>query len=303
MSLLGRIRQLVRSDRDDSASPRSSVREWPEGGASKPPTPERRAAAKAWCEALEAGLLNPPADMHSREAWDEYWRNQQKFDMGLGGFSDFMDSNPDLPRFLAERGVRTILCAGNGLSSEAASFTFLGFDVTALDISAIPEERFAVRLPSQGLPPSEPLGAVARDNGSIWFSALGPINPELCPPMHRNKDTPGKGGGSLRHVTGDLTDPAVCPGPFDAVIERRSVQLFRGAEQGVALERLAARLGPRGVLVSGQHNGGWRPGTPRVHFAQDWAQSHGFAIKRWKSADPAELHTLPRVACLFYTSG
>jgi hypothetical protein len=64
-------------------------------------------------------------------------------------------------------------------------------------------------------------------------------------------------GGSIAGVIGDLIDPAVCPGPFDVVIERRTVQLFRDDEEKhAAMDRLAARLGDRGLLVGHQHSGG-----------------------------------------------
>ena len=61
-------------------------------------------------------------------------------------------------------------------------------------------------------------------------------------------------GGSVRFVIGDVLDRSVCPGPFDAIIERRMLQLFPEQEQGVALDALASRLTADGLLVSHRQN-------------------------------------------------
>src|SRR5688572_26198690 len=84
-------------------------------------SPERQQAA-AWCAAFEAGLLNVPQDVRDPRAWDIYWKNQIEFgtDQGL---ADMMASDDALPELLTRRGSQTILCAGNGLSTEAISLT------------------------------------------------------------------------------------------------------------------------------------------------------------------------------------
>ena len=102
--------------------------------------------AESWLAALEAGRLDPPRDPHDRGAWDEYWKNQLKVGALEQGLSDQMSSDTALPRLLAVRGARTILCAGNGLSMEAISLALLGFDVTALDISAATNHEALVAL-------------------------------------------------------------------------------------------------------------------------------------------------------------
>ena len=61
-------------------------------------------------------------------------------------------------------------------------------------------------------------------------------------------------GGTVRFVIGDVLDRSVCPGPFDAIIERRMMQLFPEQEQGVALDALASRLTADGLLLSQHHN-------------------------------------------------
>jgi hypothetical protein len=83
-------------------------------------------------------------------------------------------------------------------------------------------------------------------------------------------------GGSLSLVTGDLTETLICPGPYDVVIERRTLQLFPAGEQIGALEKLVARLSEKGTFVSQVHSGCWRPGESRAHFAETWLISNGF---------------------------
>jgi hypothetical protein len=101
-------------------------------------------------------------------------------------------------------------------------------------------------------------------------------------------------------VTGDLTDPVVCPAPFDIVIERRTVQLFQGDEQTMALGHLVARLPTPGACVSHHHNGWWRSGGGELkRYASNWLASQGF-VGRHRAGDPG---TVPRLACLVLSTG
>jgi hypothetical protein len=102
---------------------------------------------------------------------------------------------------MSEHGLRTILCAGNGVSREPRALAAAGFDVTSLDISPV-----AVSY------------AKAHDADSHRLGYF------CSPKLHRP-------GGRVEFVAGDLLDITVCPGPFDVVIERRTVQWF--AEHGI----------------------------------------------------------------------
>lgn len=234
--------------------------------------------AEAWLAAVQSGVLDPPQDVHDRGAWDEYWRNHLKVGILDQKFSDQMSSEATLPGLLAGRDSRTILCAGNGLSTEATSLALLGFDVTALDISGVPGEVFGAMMRDAEHPLRRVPGFSMRGDGSVTFDAPGSIDPGLCPPMHRSAAYPPRGGGSLSFATGDLLDPEACPGPFDVVIERRTVQLLPEADRLLALDRLVARLPNRGVFVSHQHAGGWKPGDDRTHYAKAWLSSRGFVM-------------------------
>jgi hypothetical protein len=239
--------------------------------------------------------------MHSRDAWDEYWKNQLKFGPMEVSVNDGLSSNASLPGLLSQRGSRTILCVGNGLSSEPVALALHGFHVTALDISAVPAEVLGRTFRHPDHPVSRIPGFDLSADDSVTFGSSGLIDPELCPPMHRSTDHPPRAGGSLSFVTGDLTNPQVCPGPFDVIIERRTLQLFQDQEQTAALESLEARLADRGTFVSQQHSGGWRPGDSRTHYAAAWLSAHDFVLECLPLS--AEVQSARRLACLIFSSG
>jgi hypothetical protein len=261
----------------------------------------QREQATAWLAAFEAGRLNPPRDVRDPQGWDNYWKNQIEVGAIDQGFADMMSSDGGLPGLLTRRGSQTILCAGNGLSNEALSLAMLGFHVTALDISAVPADVLGRTLRSPQHPVHRIPGFVIGDDNAVTFARSGPIDPELCPAMHRNADHGPKGGGTLAFITGDLMDPHVCPGPFDVVIERRTVQLFPRDEQISACDRLVERLAECGVFVSHEHQGGWRPGQARTHLAEAWLKSRGFVLR--SGAEDDQYDSAPRLAYLMFSTG
>jgi hypothetical protein len=110
----------------------------PEPSADEPALRERRAPvsdgaqaqAARWVEAFEAGRLTPPRNVHDAAAWDTYWTNQLDVGPMDQGFSDMMSSDRGLAGLLIDRGARTVLCVGNGLSTEALAVALLGFEVS-----------------------------------------------------------------------------------------------------------------------------------------------------------------------------
>ncbi|MGH9309188.1 MAG: hypothetical protein ACRD1U_07430 [Vicinamibacterales bacterium] len=253
--------------------------------------------AAAWLDAFEDGRLQPPKDVHDAPAWDAYWTNHVKFGPAEQGFSDMTSSDNTLIDLLASRDARTILCAGNGLSTEALSLAMHGFHVTALDISKVPSTVLVAALSSLEQSASRISGMRVTPERIVFGEPGCAIPADVCPPIHRTPHRLPQGGGSLASVTGDLIDPAICPGPFDAVIERRTVQLFPEVEREVALDRLASRLGARGLFVSHFHDGCGGPGRWRPHYATGWVASRGFVLGR-----EAEAEAL-RLALLVHTSG
>jgi hypothetical protein len=265
------------------------------------PTSTDHERLAAWLAASEAGRLHPPRDVRDRCAWDTYWRTQIEVGPIDQGFADVMSSDAALPGLLTKRGSQTILCAGNGLSDEALSLALLGFQVTALDISAVPAEVIGRMLRSLEHPVHRIPGFRLVDDNTVAVDGDGPIDAELCPAIHRSADRAPRCGGSLTFVTGDVMDPDVCPGPFDVVIERRTLQLFPRSEQASALDYLVERLAERGVFVSHQHQGGWKPGQPRTHYAEGWLRSHGFVFRFEAEGD--QDGSIPRLASLKFSTG
>jgi hypothetical protein len=177
----------------------------------------------------------------------------------------------------------------------------LGFHVTALDISAVPARVIGRTLRSPNHPVNAIRGFVIGDDSTVTFAHSGPIDAELCLPMHRSADHAPRGGGALSFVTGDLLEPNVCPGPFDVVIERRTLQLFPPDEQISGCDRLVGRLAQRGLFVSHEHQGGWRPGQARTHHAERWLRSKGFVVR--SGAGDERYDSAPRLAYLIFSTG
>jgi SAM-dependent methyltransferase len=89
-----------------------------------------------------------------------------------------------------------------------------------------------------------------------------------------------EGGPIPRFVVGDLIDPAICPGPFDVVIERRTLQLFPDSERPLALQAVANRLAQRGIFFSHCHDSGWRPPADPYHATESWFHENGWDVWR-----------------------
>ena len=256
-----------------------------------------QAEAAAWLEAFESGRLNMPSDVHDAAGWDRYWTAQWQHGGLEQGFGDMMASDPSFISRLRRRGARSILCAGNGLSSESLVLALHGFDVIVLDLSTIPKAVFAGIVADASHPFHRGCAFTMRGDAAVTLSDAAPVDPTICPPMHRSDGENLRGGGSLSYQTGDLRNREHCPGPFDVVIERRTLQLFPAAERSAALDGLAARLAPGGLLVSHHHAGSWKPPEPRTHFAAEWATPRGF-LRHENAESPAS-----QSAWLIYSSG
>jgi hypothetical protein len=268
----------------------------------QPPRDDRTMAlASKWLEAMESGALNPPEDVHDAAGWDTYWVNNLEAGALQQGFADMMTADAGLVALLAQRRARTILCVGNGLSMEAPSLGVAGFDVTALDISgvAIATLRESLKNPEHPLQRREGYHVDAED--VVHFGRRAPGDSEPWKGPHQTPDQPDPGGGTLRFIVGDLSDPAVCHGPYDVVVERRTVQLFPKHERLPALEKLVARLAAIGVFVGHEHCGLWKPGQPRGYHGEQWLTKHGFVSCH--SQDAPAWDQPGRIARLMYSTG
>jgi len=211
------------------------------------------------------------------ERWEEWWK--ARLSKGRAGLYPMLPApllrvgerlfgvaNTDnlLVHVMREHGLRTILCAGNGISQEPRALAGAGFDVTALDISPV-SVRFA-------------------ETASVDPRPLG----RLCSPrLHRP-------GGRVSFIVGDLLDAAVCPGPFDVVVERCTDQVFAEHDRGAALSALSRRRGEVGIFLSlclddpfpcdlgwSQHSSGL------FHASEAWFREHGRLI--WDGLPPSAL--------------
>ncbi len=209
--------------------------------------------------------LCPPATMADPKAWDKYWHEQ--ITHGVAGFVDMFCDDGELVDVMRTSRFQSVLCVGSGLSHEPRALAAAGFDVTALDLSP-----FATEAVKGATPPEDHLRSL------LGARALLP-------------------NGRLDFVTGDLIDGGVCPGPFDVVIERRTLQLYPQQDRPAALQAVAKRLAPRGIFFSHSHNGGWRPPAPRTHACEDWFAMHGWPRRQ------RDTPVTGRVAWLFVSTG
>jgi SAM-dependent methyltransferase len=151
---------------------------------------------------------------------------------------DLFVTDDEIIRTLSRERMQTVLCAGSGISQEPYVLSVAGFDVTALDSSSFALE-FASELASGANQTSDP---------------------------------------KVKYVVGDLLDTEICPGPFDMIIERRTLQLFSEHERGIALDALLYRLAPEGILLSHCHDARWRPPAEPKHFTKALLLKRGLTI-------------------------
>jgi Methyltransferase domain len=200
-----------------------------------------------------------------REAfWNKWWRDRLRTEGSSdvyptlpGPLTNLLARPEGLAAEMVRYGLRTVLCAGNGVSAEPRILAAAGLQVTALDISPV-ATAFAetYRDPKVG------------DHKSF-------ISPELQLP-----------GGHVEFVVGDLLNSTICPGPFDVVVERRCVQWFGEHERASALSALSRRLGEVGIFLSECLDDAFPPelgwsqqGSGGLfHASEPWFREHSWDI-------------------------
>ncbi len=182
----------------------------------------------------DMALFFPPKDVHNSEAWDTYWDNQI-FENNLGPeFFDLFCRDTDLVKAANRLDLRTVLCVGNGISMEPLALSKAGLDVTAIDISSYAVYA-CIDVMSQ-----------LSDDNAIFES-------------YYDKSL-FKSGGSVEFRVGDIFHTTDIPGPYDIVIERRTIQDFPvEAERQKAVNCLIRRLADSGILFSHCHDNRWSP--------------------------------------------
>ena len=213
----------------------------------------------------DCNWMFPPSTVVDPTAWDQYWRDQLSH--GVAGFVHLFVDDGDLVDAMRASGLRTVLCVGNGISQEPRALAWAGFDVTAMDLSPLATEVASSATPPDGL------------LTQLVGGRSGGLN------------------GHLEFVVGDLCDPSCCPGPYDVVIDRKTLQLFADADRATAMQAVANRLASPGIFYSQSHDGSWKPPAPRRHAAESWFRAEGWQFRRGN----APLTT--RVAWLLTTTG
>lgn len=210
--------------------------------------------------------LDPPISLRDPDPWDRYW--YEWLYHGVGDFVHLFCDDGELIDTMRANGLKTVLCVGNGISQEPRALAWAGFDVTVLELSP-----YAITVASETNPSTELLTRLAGGR-------------------------PDGPNGNLKFVAGNLCDAECCPGPYDVIIERLTLQLFSDEFQPRALEAVANRLASPGIFFSQSHDGGWKPPAPRVHRNEWWFREVGWPI--WRD-DGGPLTT--QVAWLLTTTG
>ena len=209
--------------------------------------------------------LIPPISLVDPAPWDMFWYEQLAH--GVGNFNDLFCDDGSLVETMRANGLNTVLCVGNGVSQEPRALAWAGFDVTALDLSP-----YATRVASELNPPVELLAQL------VGGKSVG-------------------SNGNLKFVAGNLCDAECCPGPYDVIIERRTLQLYSDEYKPKALQAVANRLSSPGIFFSQSHNGGWKPPAPCIHALEWWFRAEEWPV--WHG----EGQLTTRVAWLFTTTG
>lgn len=216
-------------------------------------------------QSVRTHWMFPPKTVVDPAAWDQYWLDQLSH--GVAEFVDIFVDDGQLVDAMRANGLRTVLCVGNGISLEPYALAWAGFDVTALDISPL-----AATVLRDVEPPEDFLAQL--------------VGGRSCGQE-----------GRMEIVVGDLSNPACCPGPYDVVIERKTLQLWPDGDRPMAVQAVVNRMAHRGIFFSQAHDGRWRPPAPRRHAVTPWFLEHG-----WKFWEGQSLLT-ERVVWPFTTTG
>jgi len=115
-------------------------------------------------------------------------------------------------------------------------------------------------------------------------------------------DVEERPGGTCAFVEGDLFDSAVCPGPYDIVMCRNTIQYFQhDGRLEAALASLVRRLTPTGILLIGTYGA-----VPAFDVIDDWLSLNGFQLVRGGAAGPEAMFPKPpyrRVAWTLCSTG
>jgi SAM-dependent methyltransferase len=202
------------------------------------------------------------------EYWDSYWKNIISKEGIKGTFSYFEIIDKIVP-ILEKLQLKKILCVGNGISLEPLALAYIGFDVDVLDIS-----KEAIDFISNY--------RLSSDDAKKFF-----LEDQHCI------------GGKINYIVGDFRDKSLCPGKYDVVITRRTLQYFTRDNFFGNLNTLIEKLNEGGIFINHTHN------AYDVNFAiETYLNINGFYIHRSNSnSNFPSLDEKKKIAWLFGSSG
>lgn len=197
------------------------------------------------------------------EYWSKYWQSRISGNNADGKFFYF-EITDDIVPVLRKLGLRKILCVGNGVSLEPLALAYAGFDVDVIDIS------------------QEAIDFIS--NYKLSESDIKRF-------YTQDQQQPG---GTINYIVGDFTDRSICPGPYDVIITRRTLQYFTRSNFLGVLDLLIEKLTDEGIFVNHTHN------AYDVGFAiEEYLRLHNFVIHNPNK----ELSKGKRIGWLFGSSG
>lgn len=203
-----------------------------------------------------------------KEYWDSYWKSRIS-DKDADGKFFYFEITDELVPILRKLHLRKILCVGNGVSLEAPALAYAGFEVDVLDVSQ-----------------------EAIDFLSNYKLTVDDLKKFYSENQHRP-------GGKINYIIGDFTDKSICPGGYDVIITRRTLQYFTRNDFFGVLNILIEKLNDGGIFINHTHN------AYDVGFAiEKYLTIRNFVI--YHSLSNTHFPSLPnkrKVAWLFGSSG
>jgi hypothetical protein len=200
------------------------------------------------------------------EYWNNYWQAKIASGAAQEHFFYFEITDQIVP-LLRKLNLTKILCVGNGISLEAPALAYAGFQVDVLDISSA---------------------------AITYLSNYQLTDKDLMNFYRADQYRPG---GKIDYIVGDFTDINLCPGPYDLIITRRTLQYFTRNNFIAVINTLIARLNDGGVFINHSHN------AYDIAFAiEDYLCSRDF-IKYQSEADLTELKNGKKLLIQFGSSG
>jgi len=169
----------------------------------------------------------PPRDWRDAAGWEVYWSATipDRKRLAARVFTAMTLTWIRLVDSLRERGRKRLLFIGNGLSIAPWAFAHAGYECVAFDLAPSVARFF-------------------RENAITeeWVRRA-----YVFPERHAEGafERARRPGGSVQVVCGDLFDPCVAPGPFDAIFSEASLQGFSESDLARAVSAIVDRLHQR----------------------------------------------------------